>query len=911
MSAISTINSNLAAQSAALSIGTATQNVSNDTAALSSGNRIVNASTDVAALSIGSGLASQVNILNTALSVSSQGASLLQVADGALAQIQGILQQQQSVATQAQAGSLSATQLGFLDQEFQGLTQQINSLAGSTNFNGVNLLNGAIAGGSNITTNIAAGNATTPLQATVFTTTATSGSDYTSGDTLTINGVTLALKTSSTDLAGHTAVDSAANIAAALNASGAPQLANYHFSSDAAGNVLANYTGGATVNIPTLSVSKSASAITAGGASGVVSFTPGALATTIASASTNDTVVVNGVSIASTAWNSGASATVAGEATALASYLNSTNNAAWAGITFASDTTTGKVFAYYNGTTSPSLTITNSSTAAHFTSNVTSRATVAATIAAVADTDTVVVNGVSIAGATWNPADAATTVITQATALASYLNANPNAAWAGITFASDTTTGKIYAYSNNGTSPTLTITDSTTPASVTGAATTGEPIYLNNINPATIGETGLGAGSFSAVGTIQGNNLFVTDNSTATGNHGQAVDLSGLNSNAAFLGNFGGTGTIGAITATYNSGSTPSVTFSAVVGNDTYTTAAINISTLTASTNPIALNFIGKNTSTGLAEGGNFMLNIQGGQSNITSQTGANNLASAFNAALSGVSVYQNRQALSFNNNFSAQVGSTVTGTLTGASLSLNNSNFTNTLVSSVSVSAPSTGTTDAKISLTVGGQVYSTQAGVGNLLKTDTVITLVNANNPNQTITLTTGNISNAGVAGTGGTAIDLSSSTNAAAFQTALSSALGVSSSNAALSFQVGSSSSDTVGVSIGSATTSALFGGQTLDVKTQADATNAGNVVQNALNIVGALRANVGALETQFNFAQAAIQSAVANEGAAKSNLLDTNVATQSTQFATDQVQLQAGIAVLAQANQLQQNLLKLIQ
>jgi len=51
-------------------------------------------------------------------------------------------------------------------------------------------------------------------------------------------------------------------------------------------------------------------------------------------------------------------------------------------------------------------------------------------------------------------------------------------------------------------------------------------------------------------------------------------------------------------------------------------------------------------------------------------------------------------------------------------------------------------------------------------------------------------------------------------------------------------------------------------------------------------------------------------VQNQGAARSNLLDTDVAATSTAFATAQVQLQAGIAVLAQANQLQQNLLKLI-
>jgi flagellin len=83
-----------------------------------------------------------------------------------------------------------------------------------------------------------------------------------------------------------------------------------------------------------------------------------------------------------------------------------------------------------------------------------------------------------------------------------------------------------------------------------------------------------------------------------------------------------------------------------------------------------------------------------------------------------------------------------------------------------------------------------------------------------------------------------------------------------------------------------------------------------VQTALNTVTSLRANVGALEQRFTYASNALSSAAQNEGAAQSALLDTDVAATSTQFATSQVQLQAGIAVLAQANQLQQNLLKLI-
>ena len=115
------INSNLAANLAGLNIGRATTAVQDNTAALSSGKRIVKASTDVAALSIGTSLQGQVSALTTALTISSQATSLLQVADGSLTQIQSILQQMQTIATSAQAGDLSDVQRGFLDQEFQNL----------------------------------------------------------------------------------------------------------------------------------------------------------------------------------------------------------------------------------------------------------------------------------------------------------------------------------------------------------------------------------------------------------------------------------------------------------------------------------------------------------------------------------------------------------------------------------------------------------------------------------------------------------------------------------------------------------------------------------------------------------------------------------------------------------------------
>ncbi len=156
---VSSINNNIAtAFYAQANIATATTESAASVARLSSGNRIVEASDDVTALAIGTSLGTNIGALKTAQTNARQGTSLLQVADGALSQIQSILSQQQSIANQAQSGSLTDTDRGFLNQQFQALSSEIDALATGTTFNGVTLIDGSIAtGGSN-----------EPLQNTTF-----------------------------------------------------------------------------------------------------------------------------------------------------------------------------------------------------------------------------------------------------------------------------------------------------------------------------------------------------------------------------------------------------------------------------------------------------------------------------------------------------------------------------------------------------------------------------------------------------------------------------------------------------------------------------------------------------------------------------------------------------------------------
>lgn len=148
----------------------------------------------------------------------------------------------------------------------------------------------------------------------------------------------------------------------------------------------------------------------------------------------------------------------------------------------------------------------------------------------------------------------------------------------------------------------------------------------------------------------------------------------------------------------------------------------------------------------------------------------------------------------------------------------------------------------------------------------------------------------------------------TDRTAFINALN--IGFSRAGSGLNFQVGSTAADSLKVSLTSANATSLYNGQTLSVATAEGASAAISALDVAIGKVTGLRADVGALQSRFNFASANLESSIQNQDAARGTLLDTDVAAESTAYATAQVQLQAGISVLAQANQLPQNLLKLI-
>lgn len=124
----------------------------------------------------------------------------------------------------------------------------------------------------------------------------------------------------------------------------------------------------------------------------------------------------------------------------------------------------------------------------------------------------------------------------------------------------------------------------------------------------------------------------------------------------------------------------------------------------------------------------------------------------------------------------------------------------------------------------------------------------------------------------------------------------------------FQVGSNAGDTINVSIGSVSTSGL-GINSLDLVN--NASGAITALSAAIASVSATRGNLGAIQNRFQSTIDNLGVAVENLSASQAAIQDTDMASEMSNFTSHQVLVQAGTAMLAQANQLPSLVLKLLQ
>lgn len=113
---------------------------------LSSGKRITSAAVDPAGYAIATSLATQAAAASTAADNIQTAYNATNVAQGALQQLTGILQNVQNLAVQGVDSFLSPADRADLQATSNQLIQQANTIASQVNFNGINLTNGSLAG---------------------------------------------------------------------------------------------------------------------------------------------------------------------------------------------------------------------------------------------------------------------------------------------------------------------------------------------------------------------------------------------------------------------------------------------------------------------------------------------------------------------------------------------------------------------------------------------------------------------------------------------------------------------------------------------------------------------------------------------------------------------------------------------
>jgi flagellin len=112
---------------------------------LSSGYRINTAADDAAGLAISEKLDSQVSGLGQAQMNAQDAVSLVQTADGAMNEVQSMLQRVRDLAVEYNNGTLSSSDKAAITNEVAQLCAEVSQIGSQTKFNGIALLSGGAA----------------------------------------------------------------------------------------------------------------------------------------------------------------------------------------------------------------------------------------------------------------------------------------------------------------------------------------------------------------------------------------------------------------------------------------------------------------------------------------------------------------------------------------------------------------------------------------------------------------------------------------------------------------------------------------------------------------------------------------------------------------------------------------------
>ena len=142
---MTSVNTNMAALIAQKNVTEQKALLDQSMARLSSGKRINSAADDAAGSAIASKMEAQVRSLEVAIRNGQDAISMTQTAEGALGEIENILQRIRELAVQAGNSTLSQTDRDMIQSEVEALSSEIDNIAADTNFNKVKLLDGSNA----------------------------------------------------------------------------------------------------------------------------------------------------------------------------------------------------------------------------------------------------------------------------------------------------------------------------------------------------------------------------------------------------------------------------------------------------------------------------------------------------------------------------------------------------------------------------------------------------------------------------------------------------------------------------------------------------------------------------------------------------------------------------------------------
>ena len=133
------VNTNVAAITAANHLNGTRGSMEQAMERLASGKRINGAADDAAGLAISSRMTSQIRGLNQSIRNANDAISLAQTAEGALVEIENMLQRMRELAVQAETGTNSPDDRSYMNDEYQQLVDEIERIGAATQFNSQNL----------------------------------------------------------------------------------------------------------------------------------------------------------------------------------------------------------------------------------------------------------------------------------------------------------------------------------------------------------------------------------------------------------------------------------------------------------------------------------------------------------------------------------------------------------------------------------------------------------------------------------------------------------------------------------------------------------------------------------------------------------------------------------------------------